>query len=67
MRLTNPITRIGLCVQNALKHREQKNNGGVDWAWEKLKKKWMVKNTSKNQKYGKMTPIVSEWLDFFSA
>jgi hypothetical protein len=39
MRLTNPITRIGLCVQNAQKHREQKNNGGVDWAWEKLKKK----------------------------
>jgi hypothetical protein len=22
-------------------------------------------NTSENQKYGKMTPIVSEWLDFF--
>jgi hypothetical protein len=25
----------------------------------------MGRNTSENQKYGKMTPIVSEWLDFF--
>jgi hypothetical protein len=25
-----------------------------------LQKKFKVKNTSKNQKYGKMTPIVSE-------
>jgi hypothetical protein len=29
-------------------------------------KKQLRRNTSKNQKYGKMTPIVSEWLDFFS-
>jgi hypothetical protein len=29
-------------------------------------KKQLRRNTSKTQKNGKMTPIVSEWLDFFS-
>jgi hypothetical protein len=33
----------------------------------RTKKKFSVmrRNSSKNQKYGKMPPIVSEWLDFF--
>jgi hypothetical protein len=26
----------------------------------------LMRNTSKNQKYGKMTPTMSQWLDFFS-